>query len=419
LRALSSALAGLLLAGCWVVTGCRRGEQIPTYRVERQAFSQRVTAEGVLAAEKVTTVNVPTQVERSVRLAWIAEDGSVVEQDQLVARFDSGEMLRQMEEGEGERLSSNHQSTKARVDGDINVAAADTAYQVASIDLALAQAFDKQDGEIYSRQEMLEDVIDEELAVERQGHAIAKRQMQGRLAQAELDLLDIDRRQAQNKIDLAQRGLEALEVHAPHAGILTLKRNWRGDPPQVGSELWKGQPLAEIPDLESMKAEVFVLEADAGGLEVGRVATVVIEAHPEHSFEAEIGRVDSVAQPRHRGSPVQYFGVELKLSQTDSRIMKPGQRVRATLHLTELEDALVLPRQAVFLEDGKSWTWVRHGDQFEKREVEIEASSMGLHALASGLEEGEEVALRAPSQSSYEASPRAPQAGSRRVGGGG
>lgn len=392
-------LAWLLLVS-GLVSACRQVEQVPTYRVELQPFSQKVTAEGVLAAEQVTTVNVPAEVERSVRLAWIAEDGAVVEADQLVARFDAGEMQRQLAEGESELETSDHKSTKARVDSGVKVAAADTAYEIAGLDLELAQQFQMDDREVYSKQEILEDVIDEELAIERQEHATAKRQMQRQLGQSELDLLAIDRRQARHKIDLAERGLESLEVRAPHAGILTLKRNWRGDPPQVGSELWKGQPLAEIPDLDSMKAEVFVLEADAGGLEVGKTATVVIEAHPDHSFEAEIERVDSVAQPRHRGSPVQYFGVQLKLSETDPAIMKPGQRVRARINLTDLDEALVLPRQAVFLEDGKSWAWVRQGAGFEKRQVEIAASSMGLLALESGLESGDEVALRAPSDTS-------------------
>jgi HlyD family secretion protein len=156
-----------------------------------------------------------------------------------------------------------------------------------------------------------------------------------------------------------------------------------------------GGPL-EIPDLSAMEAEVFVLEADASGLEVGKPATVVVEAHPDNAYQATIRRVDAVAKTPVRGSPVQYFGVTLELAQTDPAVMKPGQRVRATLHLAELDDALVVPRQAVFHEDGESRVWVRNGDRFEPRRVETGAASMGLMVITAGLREGDVIALRSP-----------------------
>ena len=49
---------------------------------------------------------------------------------------------------------------------------------------------------------------------------------------------------------------------------------------------------------------------------------------------------------------MKYFGVTIALDATDTTIMKPGQRVRATLVLDQ-EDAIVVPRQAVFEKDGK------------------------------------------------------------------
>ena len=46
--------------------------------------------------------------------------------------------------------------------------------------------------------------------------------------------------------------------------------------------MWRGQPIGEIPDLKSMKAEVFVLEADAAGLAVGEKATLSLEGEARH-----------------------------------------------------------------------------------------------------------------------------------------
>ena len=80
--------------------------------------------------------------------------------------------------------------------------------------------------------------------------------------------------------------------------MLILKRNWRGDTTRVGDNVWNGQPLAEIPDLSTMEAEVYVLEADAGGLKAGKPATVAVESAPGVTYPARIQRVDALAKPR-------------------------------------------------------------------------------------------------------------------------
>ncbi len=63
-----------------------------------------------------------------------------------------------------------------------------------------------------------------------------------------------------------------------------------------------------------MEAEVFVLEADAGGLAVGQPAEVVIvEARPERDVHRRRSTTSTtLAKPRIRGVPVQYFGVDAR-----------------------------------------------------------------------------------------------------------
>ncbi|MCP4657811.1 MAG: HlyD family efflux transporter periplasmic adaptor subunit [bacterium] len=382
-------IAALTLAAC----GPR--DEIPTFRVERRAFDHRVTAEGILKAAKVTSLTVPTEVEVVVRLAWLAPGGQVVEAGDVVARFDPSEMEVSLVEGRLDLDSAGVEVDKTRLESDRKVADFGTRVEVAELELDHAKRYQKIDEGAYSRRDIIESAIDAELAGERQMHAAGSRRTQQSLARTELDLLAIKQRQAQLKIDQAQSALEALEVRAPHGGLLTLVRDWRGDPIEIGSEMWRGQTVAEIPDLSVMEAEVFVLEADAGGLETGKPATVVIEAHPDIVYPATISRIDAVAKPRFRGSPVQFFGVTLEFGKTGA-IMKPGQRVRATLELAELEDTLVVPRQAVFQHDGHGRVYLRDGGGYAPRRVETGASSMGLMVVTDGLAEGDVVALRLP-----------------------
>lgn len=241
---------------------------------------------------------------------------------------------------------------------------------MASLELDYAKQFQTKDSRIFSRVQIVESEIDQDLASTKQAHAAEAGQVHEELVESELDLLTIERRQAEIRIDHAATGLLALEVRAPHAGIFVLKQ-WWGRMPEVGQTVWGGNAIAEIPKLEEMEAEVFVLEADAGGLEAGLPATVVIEAHPDGEYSATVKSVDALAQRRNRSVPVQYFRVTLALTATDPAVMKPGQRVRSVLTLVELDEVVSVPRQAVFEEESRKIVYRRQGGGFEPVRVEL------------------------------------------------
>jgi RND family efflux transporter MFP subunit len=244
---------------------------------------------------------------------------------------------------------------------------------------------------------MIESEIDERLAGERKDHAEEVREIRRDLGGVELDLLGIERRKAEIKVQQAQEGLAELEVRAPHDGIFVLKEVW-GRVPEVGAMVWGGNPIAEIPQLDVMDAEVFVLEADAAGLEVGLPAKVSLEAHPGRVYEATVKKVDALAKRRFNQVPVQYFAVTLELERTDPEVMKPGQRVNATLSLDERENAVTVPRQAVFEHEGRTVVYARRGGDLEPVEVELGPTSLGRVVIESGLEEGERIALCDPTR---------------------
>ena len=143
-----------------------------------------------------------------------------------------------------------------------------------------------------------------------------------------------------------------------------------------------------------MEAEVFVLEADAGGLEVGDRAELVITAHPGSTFGATVRRIDPIARAKDRGSPVQYFAVVLELDETDTELMKPGQRVETRLLLADLENVLVVPRQAIFMHDESPHVWLQRNGGFEEQPVQIGARSPGRAVVESGLDRGDVIEPR-------------------------
>lgn len=416
-------LAGIGGGAYWFLTrDTTAPDKVPTFVVAEDKLVRRVTAEGNLKAVKATPLTVPrTGGDMGMmKLAWLAPDGQHVKKGDVVVKFDRTEPEKRLRDSQADLEATSARLAAEQVKGKVAVAARDTAATLAQKELEQTRQFQTKDKEIYSRNQIIESEIDETLATARKDHAEKTKQVERNLSRSKANLIVVDQQKAKLAIQHAQKALEIMEVRAPHDGLFIVARNWRGEPRKVGDTLWPGQPVGELPLLEQMEAEVFVLEVDGSDLAAKLPAEVVIEARPDLVFEGKIKLVDKLAKPRIDDVPVQYFAVVIELAKTDPAIMKPGQRVRATLKLDEAS-ALVVPRQAILSKDGKSFVYRRtpRGD-FESVAVELGAATSGRIVVKSGLAAGDQIALRDPTRSLDQAlgSGSAETAGPEAAGGG-
>jgi len=387
---------GLVLMGCQ--PGKDASGDVPTHTVgEPEKFVRRVTADGYLKAVEATPVTAPQDSERPLKIAWLVPDGTRVKKGEAIVRFDFSEMEKQLRDSEDDVRSAERQVKKEKIDARVVDEKHGRTAELADREVDVAREFALEDDDILSRNEIIETRIDIDIASAKAEHAREVKRIEGSVAKSKIALHEISKRQANNEVERAKTGLANLEVQAPHDGILVLRRDWRGRTLQVGDTVWRGQKLAELPLVAVMEAELFALEADAGDLAVDQRAEVVIEAHPEQIHPGKVKRVDALAKPRHQEVPVQYFGVTVELEKTDPATMKVGQRVRATI-IIELDDAIVVPRQAVFDDDGQHVVHRKSATGFEKVPVELGPSSAGRVVITEGLSAGDEIALRDPTR---------------------
>jgi multidrug efflux pump subunit AcrA (membrane-fusion protein) len=375
--------------------------EVPTVTVAREHFERRVLADGYLEAAEATPITAPQDSQAPMKIAWIAEEGASIGAGEVVVRFDPTEVERQLRDSQGDLESVLLSIQKERELGTATLSKRDRAAAQAQREIESAKTFSLEDEDAFARQELIDAQIDTELAQAKAEHARAVKQVERSASRSRVELLEITRRQAENEVARAREALARLEVTSPKAGIFVLERDWRGQNPHIGDTVWPGQKLAELPVVASMQASLFVLEADAGDLEEGLRAEVIVEAHPGKVYSVVVARIDTLAQPRHHEVPVQYFSVILKLETTDAETMKVGQRVRATLFI-EQQDALVLPRQAVFEDDGHYYVYRAAASGFERVDVELGPSSTGRVVIVSGIDVGDEIALRDPTRSADE-----------------
>lgn len=374
-------------------------EPVPTVQVVREKFVRKVGAEGNLRPVDATELLTPPEAQESMKIAWLLEDGQHVEEGDLVVRFDDTAAKQEHLNASSDLQVASKKLERERLNARRSNRDRKRAAELATLEMQTTRQFQSRDEQIYSRNEIARSKIDSELARARLEHANKSRVIEERLAASKLALLELSGQRAQLSIDRAQETLANLELRAPHAGVVVFKQGRRGDIPQVGDTAWPGQRLADLPQLDRMEAQVYVLEADAAGLEEGLPAVVVLDAHPGKSWPASISQVDKLAKPRQRRGNVQYFEVILDLETTDPTLMKPGQRVHARLELGG-DEALVVPRQAIFERDGETVAWRRWGVEFVPVPLELGVSSPGRVTVLSGLEEGDEVAVRDPTRQS-------------------
>jgi hypothetical protein len=384
-------VTALLIGAC-----AKESNDIATFKVEPITFTRRVSAEGTLKATKATQVTAPLNAERPLKVSWIAPDGTLLRKGDVIVKFDATDFENLLINGREDRTTATNKMSKADAESSATRRNLGRDATLAQRELESAKKFKFDDAEIFSRYARIEAEVDTDLATNRKHHAEEVLGIRDKLAGVDRDLINIEDRKAGLKIKQAEEGLQALQVVAPHDGILVLLRNWRGDMPRVGDSMWRGQPIGEIPELDSMKAEVFVLEADAAGLSADQKATVMLEADANQKFSGKVKTVDKIARPRIPRQPVQYFGASVELDRGNPKLMKPGARVHALLEVENQTNAFAIPRQALFEKEGKKLVYRKTASGFVPVEVTTGSGSAGRVVVTKGIARGDELALEDP-----------------------
>lgn len=397
---LAACLCGLV-TGVGVLVGPGRDglpgpDLVPVFRVRREPFVRTAVAEGFLRAERSTPLTAALDLSGSQRIAWLAPDGTPIHKGDLVARLDPTALELTMADADADFEIARRKLAESRARNAAAREGQGLETSLARRELQQSEEFAPRDPAAYSRHDIIESEIDQELAGARLSIALNQNDLVARLERTEGELLRIDLAKAESADGKAKRGLAALEIRAPHDGLLLLAENNYGQKLRAGEEVWPGGRLAEIPDPTRMQVQAYVLEADAGGLQQGCRARVILEARPEKAHGGRVRSVDALAKQRVWNVPVQYFETTVELDGTDSEAMKIGQRVTVEIVLQEVAGALAVPPEALFDQDGRTVVYRREGARWVPAVVKPGGRGLSRVLIEDGLEEGADVALRDP-----------------------
>ncbi len=300
--------------------------------MHRVPFVRRVLADGNLRELKSNPVSAPVLDEGGFKLAWMVPDGSAVKKGDPVVRFDPTELEKKLKDGQSDQASAAAKIAKEQTATGALLRDRDRTAKLSDAELDKTRKFQSKDTLIFSRNQIIESQVDEQLSGDRKTHAERAQVIESSLSKSKIDLLALERRKAEIAIERANKGLSGMEVRAAHDGIIVFEPDWAGNLPKVGDTVWSGQRLASLPLLDEMEVEAFVLEADAGGLAPGQPANVVLEADPDTGVQRQDqgGR-----QPRQAAGPRR--SDQLLLGHPVARTDGPGEDEAGTARERHLD----------------------------------------------------------------------------------
>jgi len=187
--------------------------------------------------------------------------------------------------------------------------------------------------------------------------------------------------QAASAEKLAAIQVEKASIYAPIAGTIAARYV---DPGEGASP---GMPVLTIVNNDLLYLEVSVSEEELAKIEVGRSAEVRADAVPDRTFTGYIYALNPAVHPASRtGSARISIG-------NPSRELRAGMFARASIVVEELYDVIVVPREAVFSEQGKQFAYVVEGGAAEKREVEVGMEEEARSEIVSGIEAGDQLVV--------------------------
>ncbi len=180
-------------------------------------------------------------------------------------------------------------------------------------------------------------------------------------------------------------GGDILHLNSARAGVVTRVHA------APGRRVAEGEPLLELHDPGRLQLEAFVHPGDMDRL------------GPVHAIEVATGREEWLTfgedafEPLGTRGAYDASGTRLRLAfgLAGAEALRVGQPVQVILRSPGDEEGVAVPRSALFDEHSHKVVFVQHaGDQFERRVVEVGATTAQWATITQGLEAGDRVVVQ-------------------------
>jgi multidrug efflux pump subunit AcrA (membrane-fusion protein) len=416
----------LLAAGITAVVAASRvrlpakGDEIPVAEVKRGTMDMEVHATGELRASHSIMLAAPSIGGDSLQLTKLVRTGEPVKKGDVVFEFDPSEQQYKLEQSRSELLQAEQEITKAKADA-LVLAAEDKVLLLKDRYSVRRAELDVQKNELVSKIDADKNVLALEQAKRVLAEAEKDAESHKASGQAGTYLAQEKYNKARLAMDMAQQNLDKMRVTAPMDGLVSIQKNMNASGGffftgmslpdfHEGDQVQAGSSIAQVVDPQGLDLTAQIGEQDRANLKVGQETDVVFDALPGRVFHGTVKNVGGMSTQQFFSSNTGgKFEVAIGLTDPDARL-RSGFTAQLLFKGGTRSNVIYLPRQALFMKDGKRIVYVKKGNGYEQREVKIQSENES-RAAVDGLEEGSMVALVDPTV------PRKPASGGAAAGG--
>ncbi len=340
----------------------------------------------------------PGGADFNLVLIHLSKAGIHVKKDDVVAEFDPTNQLQRLDDYKDTVIQTDNSIKKMMASlaatkeaHDQTIRASKATWDQALLDLQTIPVRSDIDKEKYK------------LAVEQAEAQYKQLQYEDALLvesqRAQIRVSELSRGQSNIELQRAQNNVGRMTVKSPMDGIAVMAsivRNGEYGQVREGDQVNAGQPFLTIVDPSSMVLNATVNQVDAERLRLGMKATMHLDAYPDIELPGTLIGIGAMSKTStFRAGFVGEIPIRLKIEKMDTRVI-PDLTGSAEVVLGSEHNAVLVPRAAVFEENGGSFVFIQGPEGFTKKQVQPGLSSFTDVAIQSGLQKGDVVALQRP-----------------------
>ena len=214
-------------------------------------------------------------------------------------------------------------------------------------------------------------------------------------ARTKFDLAKNGLDRAQKSLDLVVDRLRRTRVTAPFDCTVLTRPVSVGQAVSGSGGFNAGTEVLSIANLSDLVINAHINQADVTRLTVGQEVNVTIEAIPGLRIR---GQVERLAPQSTIKNNIRGFAARILLKDVE-KIVRPGMTANISIPVASADNVVAAPLAAVFTETNpetrqiERYAYVRRGEEWEKRRIDIGVSDYFFAEVTRGLSAGDEVSL--------------------------
>lgn len=206
---------------------------------------------------------------------------------------------------------------------------------------------------------------------------------------------------SEEKLERDKKQLVATKIYAPQDGLVVYAGSggghWSNESMiEEGAVVRNRQEIIKLPDVSAMKVQVKIHETYINQVALGQPAFVVLDSMPDQRFRGNVSKVAPLPDSQSRwGNPdIKIYATEILITDKLPDI-KPGVSARAEVLITNLENVVSVPIQAVTTRKGKQVVFLANAPQAPVPVIVGQYNTKFIQ-ICSGVRDGDQVLLAPP-----------------------